>query len=183
MNVISLITLLMSATPEDAGQGRDPATKPFQVRLGLAAAFGAGPQIYSSSSSLWATGELAGFVELPLNRFSLRIALGLRVGSAERLPRLGANLAAELRLHLIPRFSIGLGVDGGYSAFWILESGPRAPLRPDRYDVFHVSATVTPAAVRLGEGLNHELSLSASMLTTINRVDGVLVFVRYASLF
>jgi hypothetical protein len=49
----------------------------------------------------------------------------------------------------------------------------------------HVGATVTPAAVRLGERLNHELSLSATLVLWPSpwQVEAVFGFLRYAVLF
>lgn len=148
------ISLALSATPgvsDDEGRGF-VAEQHRRIRFALSAGAGLGPRWPVTGQ--WAgTGELSGIGELRLGAVSLRFLVTLRLGgSDDYVPRaiLSGTGGVEFRVFPVSRFSLALGVDAGVM-------GSNQIFTP-------ILAPSFTASVHLGELLQHELDLTATMM-------------------
>jgi hypothetical protein len=157
-----------------------------KTRLGVSLGIGVGPSGRTDvGQPTWLAGDVSAFVDLDLGRLGIRVGLdlqpGLRGFSSYSRPsaQLFGGIDSQLRLHFTERFGIGmglvLGVGGSYENFGSFGAW------------FALGPTLTAAALRLGPGLNHELSLAGSLLFAAGPSNfafaGGLVVVKYAYLF
>ena len=138
-----------------------------------------------SNQVAWLAGDLSAFVDLDLGRLGIRIALELQPGlqgfsSYSRPPaHLFGGIDSQLRLHFTERFGIGVGL--------VLGVGASSEGFGSFGAWFGLGPTLTLAALRLGPGLNHEVSLGSSLLFAAGASNfafaGGLAVLKYAYLF
>ena len=178
-DVISALVLLMlsaPATPEERGHAPTEVV-PSRFRFGLSAGVGLGPRSADIAGELWAVGELTPFLEVDLGRVKLRWGLALRVGSygLDRFTALYiGGVEAQVRFHFTDHFAMGAGVE---------VSGAMLIVPDPTFVIWQLGPNLTVASVRLGQHLNHELSLSATLLLQPSVGTSGFAFLRYAFLF